>query len=280
MKSVGESMAIGRTFKEAFQKGLRALETGRTGWVIGARPHRRPARRRRRSRRCAAALRTPTPERIFQIKRALLARRVASTRSPSAPAIDPWFLDADARSWSRRSASTRRSPRSTREARCARMKRLGFSDAQLGALRGETERRRARAPLGARHPPRLQDGRHLRRRVSLEHAVPLLARYDEENEAPRSGDASRSSSSAAGPNRIGQGVEFDYCCVRAALAFRELGYRDDHGQLESRDGLHRLRHLATRCTSSRSRSRTCSRSSSASSRSAWSCSSAARRRSS
>src|SRR5215207_5964723 len=72
MKSVGESMAIGRTFKEAFQKGLRALETGRAGWTIGSRPldDRLPDESQVALR---AGLRQPTPERIFQIKRALLA---------------------------------------------------------------------------------------------------------------------------------------------------------------------------------------------------------------
>ena len=91
MKSVGEAMAIGRTFKEAFQKGLRGLETDRTGWVTGADRGRRPARRTSRSRRVLAALRTPTPERVFQIKRALqLGVTVEAVAERTR--IDPWFL--------------------------------------------------------------------------------------------------------------------------------------------------------------------------------------------
>jgi carbamoyl-phosphate synthase large subunit len=113
MKSVGESMAIGRTFKEAFQKGLRALEPGArlggrrtlastTAWPTT------------RSPRCARAAR-PTPERIFQLKRALLAGMTVESCT-SSPSIDPWFLRQLA-SWSRPSARTRALPRSTR-ARC------------------------------------------------------------------------------------------------------------------------------------------------------------------
>ncbi len=91
MKSVGESMAIGRTFKEAFQKGLRALETGRAGWAIGD----RLADDRLLDETMEAlrgALRQPTPERIFQVKRALEAGMSRSTTCTSLTKIDPWFL--------------------------------------------------------------------------------------------------------------------------------------------------------------------------------------------
>src|SRR2546427_4588971 len=90
MKSVGEAMAIGRTFKEAFQKGLRALEIGRPGWVAGA----TPADDRLTSDSpddLRVALRVPTPERMFQIKRALVAGLTVEEVA-QASRIDPWFL--------------------------------------------------------------------------------------------------------------------------------------------------------------------------------------------
>jgi carbamoyl-phosphate synthase large subunit len=90
MKSVGESMAIGRTFKEALQKGLRALESGRTGWVVGDRLiDDRLTDDSLDTLRSAMA--TPTPERIFQIKRALLAG-ISSEEIHSITMVDPWFL--------------------------------------------------------------------------------------------------------------------------------------------------------------------------------------------
>jgi carbamoyl-phosphate synthase large subunit len=90
MKSVGESMAIGRTFKEAFQKGLRALETGRAGWTIGARPQ--DDRLKDESiEALRGALRQPTPERVFQVKRAMLAG-MSIDQIHQLTAIDPWFL--------------------------------------------------------------------------------------------------------------------------------------------------------------------------------------------
>ena len=76
--------------------------------------------------------------------------------------------------------------------------------------------------------------------------------YEDEDEAPaeRAGKQ-RIMILGGGPNRIGQGIEFDYCCCQAAFALRADGYRVDHGQLEPGDGQHRLRHLATACSSSR-----------------------------
>src|SRR3989441_1117274 len=135
MKSVGEAMAIGRTFKEAFQKGLRALETGRPGWVAG--PTLADDRLTSDSPEdLRVALRTPTPERIFQIKRALVAGLSVDAIS-QATGIDPWFLYQleellAAEGWF---AGLKR----IGAAELRRMKRLGFSDRQLAALRGTTE---------------------------------------------------------------------------------------------------------------------------------------------
>src|SRR5437763_2353889 len=218
MKSVGEAMAIGRTFKEAFQKGLRALETGRWGWNV--------ARRARDDgliddspEALLGALRQPTPERIFQVKRAL-ERGMSIQHVYELTAIDPWFLgqmreliDAERRYASSRSVSA---------ALLRGMKRMGFSDRQLAELRDETEDevRHRRWSLGVRPAYKMVDTCA----GEFPSATPYLySSYDEESESPRSGRRSVVIL-GSGPNRIGQGVEFDYCCVRAVIALRERGF--------------------------------------------------------
>ncbi len=220
MKSVGESMAIGRTFKEAFQKALRALEIGRPGWTIGERliDDRLPDESEDTLR---GALRQPTPERVFQLKRALQAG-MSVEEVYEASAVDPWFLSQlvellDAERWFAGLAAVEAAELRT-------MKRLGFSDRQLAALRGagETEQtiRDRRWALGVRPAYKMVDTCA----GEFPSSTPYLyGSYDEESEAPRSGRESVVIL-GSGPNRIGQGVEFDYCCVRAALALRERGY--------------------------------------------------------
>src|SRR5256886_1754081 len=149
MKSVGETMAIGRTFKEAFQQGLRALEAGRSGWEVGQ----TLADDRLTSdspEDLRVALRTPTPERIFQIKRALVAG-VSVDDIAVASGIDPWFLFQLAELLvAQREFVALPEPGA---ADLRRMKRMGFSDHQLAALRGTTEQaiREARWRWGV-HP--------------------------------------------------------------------------------------------------------------------------------
>jgi carbamoyl-phosphate synthase large subunit len=219
MKSVGESMAIGRTFKEAFQKGLRALEIDRPGWVVGARPDDDRLESEGRD-DLLAALGRPTPERVFQIKRALdagipVADVAARTR------IDPWFL-----SQLQELIDAEREYRNTTQPDAMlirEMKRFGFSDRQLAALRNETEDavRERRWALGIHPAYKTVDTCA----GEFPSSTPYLySSYDDENESEpfgRQGVVILGS----GPNRIGQGVEFDYCCVRAGLALRELGYR-------------------------------------------------------
>jgi carbamoyl-phosphate synthase large subunit len=218
MKSVGESMAIGRTFKEAFQKALRALETGRTGWSVGE---------RLQDDRLAegtltelkGAIRRPTPERIFQLKRAMQAG-VSTDELYAITGIDPWFLEQlrellDAESWYGELGSV-----DTDAMR--RMKRMGFSDRQLAALRGtdEATARELRWSLGVRPSYKMIDTCA----GEFPSSTPYLyGNYDEESEAATSG-RKKVVILGSGPNRIGQGVEFDYCCVRAVLALREQGY--------------------------------------------------------
>src|SRR5712691_4709750 len=223
MKSVGEAMAIGRTFKEAFQKGLRGLEIDRSGWVTGA----TPADDRLQDgslETVLAALRTPTPERIFQVKRALqLGASVEAVAERSR--IAPWFLNQLAELLEAEREWTVSVPADEEEARTAlrRMKRMGFSDRQLADLRGITEDalRKERHRLGIRPAYKTVDTCA----GEFPSSTPYLySSYDEENEARASGEQTVVIL-GSGPNRIGQGVEFDYCCVRAAIAFRELGYR-------------------------------------------------------
>jgi carbamoyl-phosphate synthase large subunit len=223
MKSVGEVMAIGRTFKEAFQKGLRGLEADRPGWTVGATPS--DDRLEDSSREAIlAAVRTPTPERIFQIKHALQLGITVESLAEST-GIDPWFLhqlgellEAE-EEWRGSGEAGKRGSK----ALLLKMKRLGFSDRQLADLRGTSESaiRAERNRLGVRPAYKTVDTCA----GEFPSATPYLySSYDEENEA-RTSEEPTIVILGSGPNRIGQGVEFDYCCVRAAMAFRELGYR-------------------------------------------------------
>jgi carbamoyl-phosphate synthase large subunit len=218
MKAVGESMAIGRTFKQAWQKGIRALEIGRSGWETG----RTLADDRLRDDSpdtLRAALRRPTPERMFQIKRALESGFTISEIS-ELTGIDPWFVAqlgqlVGAERWYRDLPAVDADV-------LRRMKRQGFSDVQLARLRGETETevRERRWSFGVRAVFNTVDT------CAGEfpaHTPYLYSSYAEENESERS-DRRKVVILGSGPNRIGQGVEFDYCCVQAVLALREAGW--------------------------------------------------------
>jgi carbamoyl-phosphate synthase large subunit len=218
MKSVGESMAIGRTFKEALQKGLRALETGRPGWATAPRlSDDRLADESLESLR--GALRQPTPERIFQIKRGLEAGMTVDELYDLTK-IDRWFLAQMKELVDAESNYASLDDPTADDVRT--MKRMGFSDRQLATLRGSTETdvREWRWKLGVRPAYKMVDTCA----GEFPSSTPYLySSYDEEDEAPRTGRKSVVIL-GSGPNRIGQGVEFDYCCVRAALALREAGY--------------------------------------------------------
>ena len=228
MKAVGEVMAIGRTFKEALQKALRGLETDRPGWATAAAPaDDRLAEGARET--VLAALRTPTPERIYQLKRAL-ELGVSVPEIAERSGIDPWFLHqmaelvaAEAAYAGRDGRTEGRNDGSGEADELRRMKRMGFSDRQLALLRGETEDavRARRHRLGIRPVYKMVDTCA----GEFPSSTPYLySCYDEENESGPAGNRTVVIL-GSGPNRIGQGVEFDYCCVRAALAFREMGYR-------------------------------------------------------
>jgi carbamoyl-phosphate synthase large subunit len=221
MKSVGEVMAIGRTFKEAFQKGLRGLEVDRSGWVAGQTPT--DDRLQDTSREAVlAAIRTPTPERIFQLKYALQLG-ISVEDIAERTGIDPWFLHQLAELLEAETEWRDGGAAGQRGGSLLKMKRLGFSDRQLADLKGTSEAaiRAERHRLGIRPAYKTVDTCA----GEFPSSTPYLySSYDEENEARPTGERTVVIL-GSGPNRIGQGVEFDYCCVRAAMSFREMGYR-------------------------------------------------------
>jgi carbamoyl-phosphate synthase large subunit len=223
MKSVGEAMAIGRTFQESLQKALRSLETGLTGLDeieiegLGQGDDLNAVR---------AALGTPTPERILKVAQAM-RHGVSNAQIHSSCRIDPWFLDqirgiVDMES----EIKTKGLPKSAGALR--RLKAMGFSDARLAVLAGAAEEdvTRARRELGVRPVFKRIDT------CAAEFASPTAYMYST-YEAPFNGaplcEAAPSNQKkviilGGGPNRIGQGIEFDYCCCHAAFALNEAGY--------------------------------------------------------
>ncbi len=218
MQSVGEVMSIGRTFTESLQKGLRSLEQGRFG--LGA----DPAENHLASvddESLLTSIATPTPERIFAVGE-LLRRQVAVERVYEACRIDPWFLDQIAQIADERRHLETRDLESVSAIELRRAKRFGFSDAQLGHLWqvSEDEVRRRRLDLGVLPTYKTVDT------CAAEFAAETpyyYSTYEDESEvAPSTRD--KVVILGSGPNRIGQGIEFDYCCVHASFALRSAGY--------------------------------------------------------
>jgi carbamoyl-phosphate synthase large subunit len=216
MKSVGEAMAIGRTFKEAFQKAIRSLEIGRFGF--GADGKDREPRLENGDwnvEEIQRKLLNPSWDRIFSIRYALLAGfSVASIRELTG--IDPWFLE-NLRTLVAAESDIRAKTLSLRAA-----KRLGFSDRQIAYLTGRTEAdvRKDRDAKSILPTYRLVDTCA----AEFEAYTPYYySTYGEENEI-RESDRRRVMILGGGPNRIGQGIEFDYCCVHASFALKEEGF--------------------------------------------------------
>ena len=218
MKAVGETMAIGRTFKQAWQKGIRGLEIGRAGWETADRLI-DDGLADDTLETLRTALRRPTAERYFQIKRALQQGLSVDVIS-ELTAMDAWFIAqlqelVDAETWY--SALEQVDVHALRA-----MKRLGFSDRQLARLRDSSERevRELRHRLGVRPTYHMVDTCA----GEFPAATPYLySAYEDHTEAPAS-DRKKIIILGSGPNRIGQGIEFDYCCVQAALALRDDGF--------------------------------------------------------
>src|SRR5437870_8770954 len=225
MKSVGEAMAIGRTFQESLQKALRSLETGLTGLdeiaIEGLGKDESEDRAAIR-----AALGSPTPDRLLKIAQAM-RHGLSDEQIFEACKIDPWFL-AQVRGIVDMESEIRAKGLPTSAASFRRLKAMGFSDARLAKLTGQSldavaAKRRALAV------------RPVFKRIdtcAAEFASPTAYMYST-YAAPFAGRTACEAQPSArkkvvilggGPNRIGQGIEFDYCCCHASFALKEVGF--------------------------------------------------------
>ncbi len=241
MKSVGEAMAIGRTFKESMQKCLRSLETGRWGFGFDKKDPHSPTRDE-----ITRKLQIPNAERIFWLQTAFVNGWTLEEIF-DATQIDPWFL--------RHLQQIADEGMNLATLDLKRAKKLGFSDRQIAMARaaapsihdvsihGETDQP-AGAPPRAEPEPAMVDiptEDTIRAERKAKGIIPgyrlvdtcaaefeaytpyFYSSYGDENEA-RQSDKKKIIILGGGPNRIGQGIEFDYCCVHAAFALKELGY--------------------------------------------------------
>jgi carbamoyl-phosphate synthase large subunit len=218
MQSVGEVMAIGRTFTESLQKGLRSLEHGRLG--LGCDPAEAELAEIG-DKELLAMIAIPTPDRIFQIGE-LLRRDVPIDAIHEACRIDPWFLDQMQQIVEERVALAESKPAELTSRQWRRAKQMGFSDGQLAYLwdSDELSVRAQREAAGVIPTYKTVDT------CAAEFAAETpyhYSTYEDENEV-RSSDRPRVVILGSGPNRIGQGIEFDYCCVHASFALREAGF--------------------------------------------------------
>jgi carbamoyl-phosphate synthase large subunit len=215
MKSVGEAMAIGRTFQESFQKALRSLETGRAGWGCD-RAEKLPSLNEIRPK-----LRTPNPERIFELRHAMqLGLTVDEIYQLTA--IDPWFLNQLC-GLLKTEKFLKRTPLTSLTADQLRaVKRQGFSDRQIAYATSTHEDtvRQYRKGLGIIPVYKTVDTCA----AEFEAFTPYYySTYEDETEVLPS-DRPKVMILGGGPNRIGQGIEFDYCCCHASFALQEDGY--------------------------------------------------------
>ena len=214
MKSVGEVMAMGRTFKEALMKAWRALETGKKTGAEVLEP-----------RRLTQMLVTPRPERLgyirFAFERGMSVREVARLTG-----MDPWFLHQLREVTLAQCAISQTTPDTIPTEELRRLKRLGLSDERIATewkLEGHA---------GIKQVRELREGKGIKPVFKLvdtcaaefESMTPYLySTYDEEDEAPPTATP-KIIILGSGPNRIGQGIEFDYCCCHAAFALKDDGY--------------------------------------------------------
>ncbi len=227
MKSVGEAMAIGRNICESLQKALRSLETGLTGFnEIGIPGISNNSSSDERKHAIRAALATPTPDRLLYVGEAM---RLGMSNQAifEACSIDPWFLER-IRSIIDMEEQVRRHGLPEDIENFRHLKSMGFSDARLGELLGLDERevRKARHRLGLRPTYKRIDT------CAAEFAAPTAYMYST-YEAPFDGSIANEARPSdrkkvvilgGGPNRIGQGIEFDYCCCHAAFALSGVEY--------------------------------------------------------
>ncbi len=210
MKSVGEVMAIGRTFKESLQKAVRSLEQDRWGLTLD-----RPVANMDELRQ---KIKVPTPERCFAVAEGY-RRGMSTAEIAELSAIDPWFLENIREIVEMESAIAAAGLHDARTLR--RAKEMGFADRRIAELTGSTELhvRAARLAAGIRATFKMVDTCAAEFEA---HTPYLYSTYEEEDEAPPT-PRDKVVILGSGPNRIGQGIEFDYACVHAAFALREAG---------------------------------------------------------
>jgi len=217
MKSVGEVMAIGRSFQESLQKALRGLETGK----VGLDPTGLDLMDEHDLVKLRRELKEPGPERIFHLADAFRAgMSVEDVHALSF--VDPWFLDQIEELIDAEVDVVHRGLDGLDKRRLRALKRMGFSDARIAQLAHTSESavRALRKAFNVRPVYKRVDS------CAAEFATTtayLYSTYEDECEANPS-DRRKIMVLGGGPNRIGQGIEFDYCCVHAALALREDGY--------------------------------------------------------
>ena len=215
MKSVGETMAIGRTFKEAFQKGMRSLEIDVMGFGAGS-----PDLSGLDRIDLEKGLRTPNSQRVFQIYEAL-KRKIEVNELAEMTFIDPWFLHNLKELVDMEAVITEKGFSGLDAPFLRKVKQLGFSDRQIALITGTSN----------------DDVRELRKKLKLQPVYKLVdtcaaefeaytpyyySTYETEDEA-RLNNQRKVMILGGGPNRIGQGIEFDYCCVHASFALKEMG---------------------------------------------------------
>ncbi|MDA0658681.1 MAG: carbamoyl-phosphate synthase large subunit [Planctomycetota bacterium] len=222
MKSVGETMAIGRTFKESFQKALRGLEVGAFGfgcdpkdlWETDLQPS---------NGEIAAKISRPSAERVWYLRYALKAG-FSISEIYDRTAIDPWFLDQLSQIVEMENELRARETLDRVDAEQMRAaKRMGFADRQLGHIfrTGELDVRRYRKQMGIQVTFKSVDTCAAEFEA---HTPYFYSTYEDEDEVPdKVPGRRRIIILGGGPNRIGQGIEFDYCCCHASYALRELG---------------------------------------------------------
>ncbi len=219
MQSVGEAMAIGRTFTESLQKALRSLEIGRLG--LNCDPG-EEIFNDSSDEQLLEKIAIPTPDRIFEIGECL-RRKISIEKIAQACKFDLWFLDQLLSIVEEREFLESQSLEEVSVADWKRIKRLGFSDAQLGYLFKRTEHdvRATRLKRGVKPTYKAVDT------CSAEFAAQTpyhYSTYEDESELHASTKQSVIIL-GSGPNRIGQGIEFDYCCVHASFALRDAGFQ-------------------------------------------------------
>ncbi|MAY31876.1 MAG: carbamoyl phosphate synthase large subunit [Rhodovulum sp.] len=220
MKSVGEAMAIGRTIHESLQKALASMETGLTGFdevEIDGAPDKAAV---------IAAISTATPDRMRTIAQAM-RHGLTNDEIQAATAFDPWFLDR-IREIVEAEEGVRKNGLPVTEAGLRELKMLGFSDARLAKLSGrdEDQVRRARHNLGVTAVFKRIDtcAAEFEAQTPYMYSTYEAPVLDEVECEARPSDKNKVVILGGGPNRIGQGIEFDYCCCHACFALTEAGY--------------------------------------------------------